>query len=137
VKRTAELVEVHSFKVWDNHAGDTVQPPHKSTADRIARVGGDIVPGTSEWAEPSAIDADGRMKEVSTARNHKERKTAKELADLIAARIGVGGVFVAVNKDPVYGWHPTVMAAPAAAYNCQVMAEKIAEELRAKYELSE
>jgi hypothetical protein len=49
----------------------------------------------------------------------------------------VEGAFVTVNKDPVHGWHPTVMTAPAAAYNCQVTAEQIAEELRAKYELSE
>lgn len=137
VKRTSGLTEVHSFKVWDNRAGDTLQPSHKSTAERIARVGGEIIPGTGEWVEPSAVDAEGRMKEVSTARNHKERKTAKELADLIAARIGLGGVFVTVSKDPVFGWHPTVMTAPAAAYNCQVMAEQIAEELRAKYELSD
>ena len=114
-----------------------LQPTHKSTAERIARIGGEIIPGTAVWVEPSAIDAEGRMKEPSSAQSHKERKTAHELADLIAARMGLGGVFVAVNKDPVYGWHPIVMTAPAAAYNCQVMAEQIAEELRAKYELSE
>jgi hypothetical protein len=41
----------------------------------------------------------------------KEQRTAQELADMIAVRIGVGGVFVAVHKDPAYGWHPTVVTA--------------------------
>jgi len=44
-------------------------------------------------------------------------------------------VFIAIHKDPAYGWHPTVVTAPAAAYNCQAMAEQIAQELRTNYEL--
>ena len=137
VKRRSGLIDVYAFKVWDAGAGEMVQPPRKSTKERIAKIGGEIIPNSGEWVEPSAIDADGRMKEATSARTTKERKTAKELADLIGARIGLGGVFVAVHKDPVRGWHPTVIAAPAAAYNCQVMAEQIAEELRVKYEMSE
>jgi hypothetical protein len=54
---------------------------------------------------------------------------------MIAGRIGVGGVFVAVHKDPAYGWHPTVVAAPVAAHRCQLRAEEIAAELRTKYDL--
>lgn len=137
VKRSSGLVQVHSFRAWDSRAGDMVQPPQKSTAERIARIGGEIVPDTGEWVDPSAIDADGRMKAASSTRMPKQRKTAKELADLIAERIGVGGVFVMVHKDPVYGWHPTVATAPSAAYKCQIMAERIADELRLMYELSE
>jgi hypothetical protein len=63
----------------------------------------------------------------------KQQKTAKELADMIAARLG--GVYVAVNPDPAYGWHPTVMTEPRQAIKCQQLAEEIAAELRATYEL--
>ena len=65
----------------------------------------------------------------------KEQKSAQELADLIAARIGVSDVFVSVDKDPAYGWHPTVVTARTATFLCQVLAEEIASELRAKYDL--
>jgi len=64
----------------------------------------------------------------------KQKKTAQELADMIAARINVGGIYVKVHKDPAYGWHPTIVTAPAAALNCQILAEEIAQELRAKYD---
>jgi len=67
----------------------------------------------------------------------KQKKTAQELADMIAARINVGGIFVKVHKDPALGWHPTVVTVPAAALNCQMLAEKIAQELRAEYDLKE
>ena len=65
----------------------------------------------------------------------KEKKTAEELAKMIADRINVGGTFVKVHPDPVYGWHPTVMVAPAKAVRCQQLAEEIARELRAQYDL--
>ncbi len=134
VKHTGGLVQVHAFKVWDSGAGDMVQPHGKSTAERIARIGGEIIWGSAEWLAPSAIDAEGRMVPEAVPPK-REQRTAQELADMIAARIGVGGVFVAVHKDPSYGWHPTVVAAPAAAYRCQLLAEEIAAELRTKYDL--
>ncbi len=134
VKQVSGLVEVHAFKVWDSRAGEMVQPRGRSTAERIARIGGEIVPGSAEWVPPSAIDAEGRMKNP-TAPPEKEQRTAQELADMIAARINIGGVFVVVHKDPAYGWHPTVVTAPAAAHRCQVVAEEIAAELRTRYEL--
>jgi hypothetical protein len=67
----------------------------------------------------------------------KQKKTAQELADMISQRLNVGGIFVAVHKDPAYGWHPQVMTRPAAAINCQLLAEEIAKELRVKYDLKE
>jgi hypothetical protein len=134
VKHTSGLVEVHAFKVWDSRAGDMVQPRGKSTAERIARIGGEIIPGSAEWLPPSAIDVEGRMV-LQTTPPQKEARTAQELADMIEARIGLGGVFVAVHKDLVYGWHPTVVAAPAAAYRCQVLAEEVAADLRTKFDL--
>jgi hypothetical protein len=109
----------------------------KARLRELQNYGGGIIPGTSQWVPSSSVDADGRMKESGPMQNKKERKTAQELADLIAARIGVGGVFVAVHKDPAFGWHPTVITAPAAAHRCQLAAEEIAQELRAKYDLKE
>ena len=60
MKHTSGLVEVHAFKVWD-HGGDTVQPRGKSTAERIAKYGGEIIPGTSQWVPSSSVDAEGRI----------------------------------------------------------------------------
>jgi hypothetical protein len=53
-------------------------------------------------------------------------KTPKQLADMIATRINIGGVLVVVNPHPAYGWHPTVMTAPAHAIKCQQIAEQVA-----------
>ena len=52
-------------------------------------------------------------------------KTPKQLADMIATRINIGGVLVVVNPHPAYGWHPTVMTAPAHAIKCQQIAEQV------------
>jgi hypothetical protein len=65
----------------------------------------------------------------------KERKTARELEDMIAARLGIGGTFIKVHADPVYGWHATVMTAPAQAVRAQQTVEEIGKELRALYDL--
>jgi hypothetical protein len=67
----------------------------------------------------------------------KEKKTSQELADMIQAEINVGGTFIKVHPDKVYGWHPTVVAAPQNAHSLQKAAETIAARLRAKYELKE
>jgi hypothetical protein len=68
VKQTSELVEVHAFKVWDGRAGEMVRVPRKSTAERIAMIGGQIIPDTAEWVAPSAVDTEGRMREANEAR---------------------------------------------------------------------
>jgi hypothetical protein len=67
----------------------------------------------------------------------KENKTAKELADMMAERLNIGGVFIAVHKDPTYGWHPQVITKPAAAIGAQLRAEEIAQKLRTEYDLAE
>jgi hypothetical protein len=67
----------------------------------------------------------------------KDEKTSQELADMIQAEINVGGTFIKIHPDEVYGWHPTVVAAPQNAHALQQAAETIAARLRAKYELKE
>jgi hypothetical protein len=39
----------------------------------------------------------------------KQCKTAHELKDIVAARLGVGDVLIAVNKDRIDGWRATVL----------------------------
>jgi hypothetical protein len=51
----------------------------------------------------------------------REKKTARELADMVASGIGVGGIAVV----SAYGWHPTVMTAPAQAIGAQLRAEQV------------
>lgn len=62
VKRTSGLIEVHSFNVFDGHIGEMVQQPVKSTAERIARIRGEIIPDSAEWVSPWSIDAEGRAR---------------------------------------------------------------------------
>jgi hypothetical protein len=67
----------------------------------------------------------------------KEQKTGHELATLIKAKLG-REVIVSVNEHPVYGWQPTVYARnPTETHDCQLLAERIAKELRSKYYLKD
>ena len=67
----------------------------------------------------------------------KEKLSASQLADMITARIGIEAILIVVKRDPTYGWHATVLTAPAETQKCQMLAEQIATELRAKYDLAE
>ena len=67
----------------------------------------------------------------------KEKKTAKELATLIAEKINAGDAFVQVLADPVYGWHPTVFTTPGQAIDLQQRAELAAKELRGLFDLKD
>ena len=69
------MVTVHRFKVWDIRTGDYVVQPLKSPAERIKQVGGEIIPGTAEEVDPSALDGEGRYggpKPTFTARMCKD-----------------------------------------------------------------
>ena len=65
----------------------------------------------------------------------KQRKTARELADIIAARLCVGGIQIAVHKSPVYGWDANIITVPSQAVNAHVMVQQIVAELREQYDL--
>jgi hypothetical protein len=67
----------------------------------------------------------------------KTRKTAKELADLIAARIGVAELSIGVRKDHAFGWQPMIEYAPGNQLGFQRRADEIAEKLREQYELQD
>jgi hypothetical protein len=55
-----KMVTVHSFKVWDINKGDYAYPPLKSTAERIERARGVIIPNTAEDVPEFAVDGDGQ-----------------------------------------------------------------------------
>jgi hypothetical protein len=65
----------------------------------------------------------------------KQRKTGRELADMIVAEIGVGGVQITVSKSPIYGWDAKIITAPAQAVNVHCMLGPILIKLRTKYDL--
>lgn len=65
----------------------------------------------------------------------KERMTARSLAEMITAKIGVFGLEIAVRKDHAYGWQPNVVAAPGDLIGFQRRAEEIAHRLRMQFDL--
>jgi hypothetical protein len=65
----------------------------------------------------------------------KERFTARQLADMIADKIGAAGLEVAIRKDHAFGWQPTVVAAPGDLIGYQRRAEEIANRLRFQFDL--
>ena len=137
VRRVRGLVEVHAFKVWDSRTGDIVQPERKSTADRIARVGGEIIPGSAEWVSSAEVDDEGRMLNPAGPLQ-KEKRTAEELAAMITAKLDSAGARIRVDvyPDPAYGWHPTVLTIPDLAVQAQLAADHHAADLRSKYDLA-
>jgi hypothetical protein len=77
VKKASGLVEVHSYKVWDQLAGDFAHPAAKSTAERIARIdGAEVILGSAEWVPPSTLDPEGHARE-------EEQKTTSTTQDVI------------------------------------------------------
>ena len=66
----------------------------------------------------------------------KERCSAEQLAGMIAEKINVTGVEVAVRKDHAYGWVPTVVSAPSDQIGFQRRADEIAHVLRTRFELA-
>ena len=67
----------------------------------------------------------------------KERVSAEQLADMIARKINVAGVKIAIRKDHAFGWTPTVLSAPANPIGFQRWAEEIAQRLKVQFELQD
>ena len=67
----------------------------------------------------------------------KEKKSACELAEMVAARMIIRPGLVSIYKDASYGWAVNVFSGPSQLFGDQVMAEQIAAELRERYDLKE
>jgi hypothetical protein len=67
----------------------------------------------------------------------KVKKSKQKLADMIHDAVGLPGLFVAVNKEAIYGWGANVIVAPAQMVNAQMAVNNIVAELRENYELAE
>ena len=67
----------------------------------------------------------------------KGKKSACELADMVAARMIIRPESVSIYKDASYGWAVNVFSGPSQLFGDQVMAEQIAPELRERYDLKE
>ena len=65
----------------------------------------------------------------------KERITAKQLADMITAKIGASGLEIVVHEDHAFDWLPTVTAAPGDLIGYQRRAEEIANRFRVNFDL--
>jgi len=65
----------------------------------------------------------------------KERCSAEQHARMIAEKINVTGVDIAVRRDHAYGWVPTVVSAPSDQIGFQRRADEIAHVLRTRFEL--
>ena len=65
----------------------------------------------------------------------RERKSARELAKMIAERMKIEPSLVSVRNDPVYGWAVEVFTGPGV-FGDQHLAEQISAELRERYDLT-
>ncbi|MDR3499785.1 MAG: hypothetical protein P4L72_11240 [Parvibaculum sp.] len=52
------MVTVHHFQTWDRTRGEYVVHPTKSTMERVAAFGGEIVAGTAEVVAAASLDAE-------------------------------------------------------------------------------
>ena len=64
-----------------------------------------------------------------------EKKTASELAEIVATRIGISAAALQVMPDPVYGWRAMVIGPRATVSKYQPKADRIRDELCTRYEL--
>jgi hypothetical protein len=64
-----------------------------------------------------------------------EKKTASELAEMVATRIGVNAAAIEVMPDPVSGWRAMVIGPRTTVSKYQPQADRIRDELCTRYEL--
>jgi hypothetical protein len=67
----------------------------------------------------------------------REKKSAHELADMIATRMAMEVRLVSVHKNPACGWAVNVFTGPSRLFGDQPLAEQIAAELQERYDLAE
>ena len=71
------------------------------------------------------------------SRMDKEKKSARELADMITLRMKVAAGLVSIHRDATCGWAANVFTGPSKLFGDQALAEAIAAELRERYDLKD
>ena len=64
-----------------------------------------------------------------------EKKTASELAEIVATRIGISAAAMKVMLEPVHGWRVMVIGPRTIVSKYQPQADRIRDELCTQYEL--
>ena len=54
-----QVPTVHNFTLWDLFAGQRIMLAYKCTPERIAELGGEVVPYTAEEVDESDLNDDG------------------------------------------------------------------------------
>jgi len=66
----------------------------------------------------------------------KERKSIRELSEMISGVVGVPGLDLTIRPDHAYGWQPVVLSAPGNPIGFQRRVEEIAHRMRMQYDLA-
>jgi len=66
----------------------------------------------------------------------KERKSIRELSEMIRGMVGVPGLSLTIRPDHAYGWQPVVLSAPGNPIGFQRRVEEIAHRMRMQYDLA-
>ena len=64
-----------------------------------------------------------------------EKKTASELAEMVATTISISAAVMKVMPDPVQGWRVMVIGPRTTVSKYQPQADRIRDELCTRYEL--
>jgi hypothetical protein len=71
------MLRVYRYRAWDEMLSAWLIYPVKSTPERIAAMGGIVVPGTGEYIEPAKLDESGVY--------HMPRRTGRASEQPVAA----------------------------------------------------
>lgn len=72
------MLLVFRFRAWDDILGAWVVFPVKSSPERVAAMGGTIIPGTGEYVDPAELDALGQYHRPRLTGRASERRAPDE-----------------------------------------------------------
>jgi len=113
-----------TFKLLDQQFGETRVPANPADRPRPPNKISQASRRPLGWLKTKNLDALA-----------VEKKTASELAEIVATRIGISAAAIKVMPDPVYGWRAMVIGPRATVSKYQPQADRIRDELCTQYEL--